>query len=152
MSKKSAQETWLTPEAMDILSHVWQERIALIIEDLADWPHMNYAFAINNDGVKLTYKIGPGGTVVNEDAYPTEVFHHLANTVEEYLMNIEHPADAQVTIELENELLFVASTGEIYLVASFKGIVERGYLGMKLKKRIAHLKSLSAQQQKGRIG
>lgn len=151
-AKLTAQEFWLTKEAQDVLSHAWQERLLVIIEDLAGWPHLNYAFAISKDCVQLTHPIGPGGDVVNEKAYSTDVFHHLAMTVEDYLVNIEHPAPAYVTIELEGELLFVASTGTVYLVASFEGIVERGYMSMKLKKRIAHLRNIAAQHTRGRIG
>ncbi|MFC2150400.1 hypothetical protein ACFLQV_02735 [Calditrichota bacterium] len=147
-----ADERWLTSEALDLMSHQWHERILVIMEDLSKWTHLRYAFAIGRDGIQLTHPIGPKGTILDEKAYSHEIFHHLALTVEEYLVNIEHPAPAYVTIELEHELLFVASTGAVYLVASFEDVVERGYMSMKLKKRIAHLRNVSQQYDRGRVG
>jgi len=149
VKKSATEDSWLTPKAMDLLDPTLQEGVIAILEDMAWWPHLKYAYVIGKDGLKLTYSIGQMGELVSEESYRPSLFYNLATTVEEYLANIDHPAPAHVTVELAGELLFVASTGELFLVASFESDVERGYMSMKLAKRIAHLCTLHRMRRKG---
>jgi len=134
--------SWLTDEAMKTLEPEWRYRVLLILQDISGWSHLNYAYGIGLDGSRLTHIIGPNAERIEKVTYPTETFYFLAGIVEEFLANIEYPAPAQVTIELEDEILYLASCGELYLVASFYSSIPMGYMVMKLTKRISHLRNL----------
>ena len=150
MNRLNLEEGLLTPKARELLDSTWQESVEVVLEDMSTWPDLHYAYAVGRDGLKLTYSIGPNGELVSEGTYNPDLYYNLATTVEEYLTGIGHPAPAHVTVELEKELLFVASCGELFLVASFGKDVERGYMSMKLAKRVAHLRNLYRSQRKGR--
>ena len=105
-------------------------------------PHIRYAYAIGQSGSRLTNAIGPDGELIKDEDSNPQMFYHLTKIVEEYLENINQPAPAHVTVELEDEMLFVGSTGALILVASFDGSAARGFVGMKLTKRISHLRGI----------
>jgi len=142
MKKKSLIDLWLTPEGGETLDEFWSERVVNILQDLSDLPHLNYAYAIGADGVRLSRTIGPGRREVTNDDSDPRMFFNLARIVEEYLGRIDHPSPAHVTVELEDEMLFVGSTGALILIAAFDGRALRGFVGMKLTKRISHLRSM----------
>lgn len=148
-------DAWFEEAAWDELDEFWRERVFNILQDLAELPHLKYAYAVGEGGSRLTKMIGPDSEIIDNEESDPIMYYHLAKTVEEYLDHIEQPAAAHVTIELEDEMLFVGSTGALILVASFDGDAARGYVGMKLTKRISHLRNIfraSAKQrkQKGR--
>ena len=149
MLKKRLDESWLTEEAKRTLEPEWRYRVLLILQDIATWSQLNYAYGIGLDGARFTHTIGPGEARVNQGTYSTVTFFFLAGIVEEFLANIEYPAPAQVTIELEDEILYLASCGELYLVASFFSGVPKGYMVMKLTKRISHLRNLWRRENTG---
>lgn len=142
MPKKNAQRDWLEPAAYEELDEFWQERLVNILEDLADLPHLRYAYAVGREGVRLSKNIGPGRRIVKGDNADPAKFFHLARITEDYLKRIDQEAPAHVTVELAEEMLFVGSTGALILVASFEGNAARGYVGMKLAKRISHLRNI----------
>lgn len=143
--------SWLTDEAKRNLNSAWQERVLLVLKDMSNWPQLRYALAVGLDGSKLTGVIGPDGKEAQVKTYPPLLLFYMAGTVEEYLADIDHSAPAHVTIELEDEVLFIGSTGEFYLVASLDADVHRGYMSMKLSKRIKHLRSLFSREQMGAV-
>jgi len=148
MKKKSLIDLWLTPGGWDLLDEFWRERVVNILQDLSDLPHMKYAYAVGQNGVKLTHTIGPGRRDITDEGSNPLMFYHLARIVEDYLQNIYHGAPAHVTVELEDEMIFVGSTGTLILVATFDGRASRGFVGMKLTKRISHLRGLFRASQK----
>ena len=148
--RKRIDESWLTQEAKETLNPALQDRILVILHDLSMWMDLNYAYLIGNDGTKLTQTIGTGGKLVEKATYPEEVFYNFIAVVEEYLTKIKLEPLTHITVELEDELLFVGATKEIFLVAAFKGHVARGYMSMKLAKRVSHLKRI-LQMQKQRV-
>jgi hypothetical protein len=150
MRPKKSSDTWLTKEAFELLDEFWCERVINILQDLSELPHLRYAYAVSLGGTRLSAAIGPGAKPLKDDPTGPEAFHHLAEVVEEYLERIGQPAPAHVTVELADEMLFVGSTGKLILVASFDGQAARGYVGMKLAKRISHMRNIfKASQQKG---
>ena len=140
MSKKKPDEAWLTDEAREGLYPEWQHRLLSILQDMATWSQLKYAYAIGKDGVRYTHSIGPGGIRVKDETYSSSTFFALSGIIEDFLSSIEYPTSAQVTIELEDEILTIASCGELYMVASFYSGVPKGYMTMKLAKRISHLR------------
>ena len=142
LRKKRQPLDWLTSNASDELDEFWQERVVNILGDLSVLPHLRYAYAVGLKGGRLTEIIGPGGEIVTDLRSDPAVYFHLAQIVENYLTLIDQPAAAHVTVELADEMLFVGSTGALILVASFDGNAARGFVGMKLAKRISHLRSI----------
>lgn len=141
----------MTPEAKETLNPALQERVLVILHDLSMWLDLKYAYIIGSDGTKLTKTIGSGGKLMETaTTYPEEVFYNFIAVVEEYLIKIKLEPLTHITIELENELLFVGATKEMFLVAAFEGHVARGYMSMKLAKRVSHLKRI-LQMQKQRV-
>ncbi len=140
MAKKKIN--YLKPIALELIDDVWQNRVVVLLEDLTGLPHLQYAYVISKKGEKLTETIASGNKITKEHESDAKQFADLAGIVEEYLDNLEHPFPAHVLIEMEDELLFVGSTGEVILVASFDGNAPRGYMSMKLSKRVNHLRKL----------
>jgi len=147
--KIKLDESWLSDEAKQKLEPEWRYRILLILQDISTWSQLNYAYGIGQDGSRLTHSIGPNAKRVDKGAYSTDTFFFLAGIVEEFLTNIEYPAPAQVIIELKDEILYLASCGELYLVASFYSGIPKGYMVMKLTKRISHLRNLWRRESSG---
>ncbi len=147
MAKKKVN--LLTAIAPEVIDEVWQTRVVVLLDDLAELPHLCYAYVVGKEGRKLTETIGPGGKIIKDHQSDSHVFANLANYVEEYLESIEHPYPAHVLIEMEDELLFVGSTGKVILVASFDSEAPRGFMAMKLTKRISHLRKLFRTMEKG---
>ncbi|MDP8228968.1 MAG: hypothetical protein P9M15_05895 [Candidatus Electryoneaceae bacterium] len=133
---------WLTKLAMEELGEVWQDRVVVLLRDLSQLPHLRYAYIVSKDGNKLTETIGPGEKIVEGNDLNPKMFSDLARYIEEYFINIEHPAPAQLISEFGDDLLFIGSTGEVILVAFFDGEAPRGYMSMKLSKRMMHLRKL----------
>ena len=148
--RKRIDESWLTQEAKESLNPALQERILVILHDLSMWMDLKYAYLIGSDGAKLTQTIGTGGKLVDSATYPEEVFYNFIAVVEEYLTKIKLEPLTHITIELEDELLFIGATKELFLVAAFEGNVARGYMSMKLAKRVSHLKRI-LELQKQRV-
>ena len=141
----------MTPDAKEMLNPALQERVLVILHDLSMWLDLKYAYIIGSEGTKYTKTVGTGGKLITtETTYPEEVFYNFIAVVEEYLTKIKLEPLTHITIELENELLFVGATKEMFLVAAFQGHVARGYMSMKLAKRVSHLKRI-LQMQKQRI-
>lgn len=147
MAKKKIN--YLKPIALELINEVWQDRVVVLLEDLTGLPHLQYAYVISKGGEKLTETITSGNNKVNSHPSEAKQFADLARIVEEYLANLQHPYPAHVLIEMENELLFVGSTGEVILVASFDGNAPRGYMSMKLSKRVNHLRRLFRTMEMG---
>jgi len=142
MPKNNLNRSWLTESALETLDKEWQHRILLVLEDMITWPQLKYAYAIADSGHKLTQTIGPKAEEVDSGAHAPKTFFFLAAIIEEFLNNINHKSPAQVIIELEHEILYIASCGEMYVVASFLSGVPKGYMAMKLAKRVYHLRNL----------
>lgn len=142
MDKKTLDVKWLTESAQSSLDKEWQLRILLVLEDMITWPQLKYTYAIAENGQKLTQTIGPKAEKVDSGAHSPITFFFLAAIIEEFLGNIGRSSPAQVTIELEQEILYIASCGGLYMVASFYSGVPKGYMAMKLAKRVNHLRSL----------
>lgn len=142
MGKKKLDSKWLTEEARSSLGYDWQDRILLVLQDMASWPQLKYAYAIGANGSKLTHSIGPKARRIDSGAQTPITFFFLAAIVEEFLANIDYPSPAQVTIELEHEVLYIASCGEMYMVGCFYSGVPKGYMAMKLTKRVSNLRSI----------
>lgn len=142
MTKFSLDSGWLTEGARDTLDEEWQLRILLVLEDMITWPQLKYAYAIAENGHKLTQTIGPKAEKVDSSAHAPITFFFLAAIIEEFLGNVGSKSAAQVIIELEHEILYIASCGELYMVASFYSGVPKGYMAMKLAKRVNHLRNI----------
>lgn len=151
MPKKKLDKSWLTEEALELLDENWRYRLLLILQDIPSWPQLKYAYAISLKGTRLSYPIGPDFVRIDDNSYSPEIFFFLAGIIEDFLTNIDHPSPAQVTIELEHEILYIASCGELYLVASFYSGVPKGYMSMKLTKRINHLRHLWRKELSGSL-
>ncbi len=151
MKSQIPDESWLTQDAIESLDQVWRDRVIVILQDLANLPHLRYAYVIaKSSGMRLTKMVGPDSG--NDEKYNKYMmFFHLARIVEEYMVHLERPAPAHVQLELEDEMLFVGSAGELVLVAAFDGNVARGYMSMKLTKRISHLRTLFRTREKGAL-
>lgn len=133
---------WLTESAQSSLDKEWQQRILFVLEDMITWPQLKYAYAIAENGQTLTKTVGPKAEKVDSGAHSSITFFFLAAIIEEFLGNIGRSSPAQVTIELESEILYIASCGGLYMVASFSSGVPKGYMAMKLAKRVNHLRNL----------
>jgi len=152
MGKNSLDITSLTEEGKSSLDSDWQKRILLVLEDMSTWSKMKYAYAIGADGSKLTHAIGPNAKRVDSGVQSSITFYFLAAIVEEFLTNIQRPAPPQVTIELEREILYIASCGELYIVACFSSGVPKGYMAMKLSKRVSRLHAIWSTERHKLVG
>jgi len=142
VSTTTDSATWLTDQAQEELGHDNQVRLAMILQDLVTLPYLRYTYVLDRSGgVCLSHPIGPNGKVVAAKHRP-DAFLHLVNITELYLVEIEQNAPAHVTVDTRDEMLFIASAGPWVLVAAFEGQATRGYLSMKLTKRISHLRSM----------
>lgn len=150
MLKYNLDNSWLTEGARYTLDKEWQHRILLVLGDMITWPQLKYAYAIADNGQKLTHAIGPEAEKVDSSAHAPITFFFLATIIEEFLSNIDQKSPAQVTIELEHEILYIASCGELYVVASFYSDVPKGYMAMKLSKRVHNLRNLWGTDQDDR--
>lgn len=140
--RKRFDESWLTQVARDNLKQALQDSVLVILQDLSMWMNLKYAYIISRDGLKLTETIGPEGELGESETYSPDVFFNLAKIMGEYLTGFENETLTHVTVELEDELLFIGATEELFLIASFEGHVARGYMSMKLDKRVSHLKNM----------
>ena len=140
---------WLTAFAMEEIGDVWRDRIVVLLSDLSHLPYLRYAYVVSKNGIKLTETIGAGGKIVEGNALNPKIFSDLAKIIEEYLVSIEHPSPAHLLTELGDELLFIGSAGEIILVAFFDGDAPRGYVSMKLSKRMMHFRKLYLTMEMG---
>ncbi len=149
MSTDKPGENWLTQEGSEGLDQAWRDRVVVILQDLVNLPHLKFAYVISGEGVRLTKFLGQGGEELESMEHDHKAYFHLADVVEEYLKNLGIDAPAHVTVEMEEDMLFVGSAGQLILVAAFEGNVARGYMSMKLTKRISHLRTLFRTRERG---
>lgn len=142
MDEVILETPWLTEEAHSELDESNLNRLEVILKDLVTMPHLRYTYVISRNGVQLTSALGPMGKRMPDSLLHHNEYFHLATITENYLENLEHPAPAHVTIDMEDEMLFVGSAGPLILVAGLDGNAVRGYMSMKLTKRISHLRRL----------
>jgi len=142
LTKKNLEEPVLTKAARKSLDLRWQNRLKVILQDLATWSQLKYTYAISTEGERLSDPIGPDADRIDNDDYRTLDFFSLSGIINEFLINIESPGPSQVTVELANEILYIASCEKLYLIAAFYRGIPSGYMSMKLYKRIRSLRSL----------
>ncbi|MDP8208106.1 MAG: hypothetical protein P9L92_15685 [Candidatus Electryonea clarkiae] len=142
MKEPDLNEKWLMDVAFDALDEDNRRRVMIIMKDLVTLPHLRYTYVINKDGRRLTRPVGQNGEILSEETMLHEEFFYLVRITEEYLKNLGNKAPAHVTVEMEDETLFVGSAGPLILVAAFDGSIARGYMSMKLTKRISSLRKL----------
>ncbi|MDP8241263.1 MAG: hypothetical protein P9X24_19415 [Candidatus Hatepunaea meridiana] len=142
MTKKNLEEPVLTNSARKSLDMKWQNRLKVILQDLSTWSQLKYTYAISIEGERLSDPIGPDADRIDNDDYRTLDFFRLSGIINEFMINIETPGPSQVTVELENEILYIASCEKLYLIAAFYRGIPSGYMSMKLCKRIRSLRSL----------
>ncbi|MFC2170586.1 hypothetical protein ACFLQJ_01255 [Calditrichota bacterium] len=142
MKEPNLDEKWLMEVAFDALDEDNRKRVLIIMRDLVTLPHLRYTYVINKDGRRLTRPVGREGKILDDTTLMHEGFFYLARITEEYLKNLGQKAPAHVTVEMEEEMLFVGSAGPLILVAAFDGTIARGYMSMKLTKRISSLRKL----------
>ena len=142
MPKRKRDESWLTSEAKQAFKPEWQDRVLKILQDISTLPHLKFTCVIGKDGSRFTRSVSPNASHAIDESYSTLSYSKFANIIDEYVNNLGYSSSSQVTIELEDEILVIAPCGELYLIASFFHGIPRGYMSMKLTKRISHMRSM----------
>ncbi len=70
---------------------------------------MKLSIAVSQNGKQLTNPIAEAGVITDPNLENPMTFFHLARITENYLENLGKGAPAHVTVEMEDEMLFIGS-------------------------------------------
>ncbi len=112
-------DEWISENIKNNIEFDWPDNSIEIFDNVRSWSSITYFYAMNKKGERLTRSIGPAGNVIENNASDSTAFFNLSTIFSDYLSRISRPAAANITIELEDEILLIAEFKAFSVVASF---------------------------------